>query len=174
MFWNGKLTGYQVCYSETPGPANNPQCTAETKLLQYTIRNLKPSTKYVVSIAAGTSAGFGTKKEINKITNGGNHPVTVRQCLLSDIISKETRWRTVNLWQYYFRPNLKIILPFSEFFKSTMASDKIFTLSINAGWNNTLPTIGDQRGSGLICQITHPTKSVIHYSMFKYVACWSN
>ena len=67
---NGKLTGYQVCYSNK----TKPTCIERNTTLTYTIHNLKPATKYFVTVSAGTSAGFGTKSpEINKTTNGGEY-----------------------------------------------------------------------------------------------------
>ena len=65
---NGKLTGYQVCYSNK----TKPTCIERNTTLTYTIHNLQPATKYFVAISAGTSAGFGSKSpEIKKTTNGG-------------------------------------------------------------------------------------------------------
>lgn len=65
---NGKLTGYQVCYSDQ----TKLTCIERITTLSYTINNLQPSTKYFVTVSAGTSAGFGPKSPvINKTTNGG-------------------------------------------------------------------------------------------------------
>ena len=65
---NGKLTGYQVCYSDQ----TKSTCTKNITALSYTIKNLQPSTKYFVTVSAGTSAGFGPRSpEINITTNGG-------------------------------------------------------------------------------------------------------
>ena len=70
---NGKLTGYQVCYSDQRN-LKNPTCIATNTTLLYTISNLQQTTKYFVTVSAGTSAGFGTKSpEINKTTNGGEY-----------------------------------------------------------------------------------------------------
>ncbi len=70
---NGKLTGYQVCFnSEESG--ENLKCTVTTAL-SFTILKLPPSTKYFVTVAAGTSVGYGNKSlELSKITNEGKKP----------------------------------------------------------------------------------------------------
>ena len=71
---NGKLTGYQVCYSDQRSRMlENLTCIERNKTaLSHTINNLQQTTKYFVTVSAGTSAGFGTKSlEINKTTNGG-------------------------------------------------------------------------------------------------------
>ncbi|XP_028402428.1 receptor-type tyrosine-protein phosphatase S-like [Dendronephthya gigantea] len=67
---NGILTGYQVCYfSQTI--STSPKCVKPNTTLTFTIDDLQPSTKYIVTVAAGTSVGFGNKSsEINKTTNG--------------------------------------------------------------------------------------------------------
>ncbi|XP_028399358.1 uncharacterized protein LOC114522809 [Dendronephthya gigantea] len=59
---NGILTGYQVCYSSQT-MSTSPKCTQTNTTLSYTVDNLKPSTKYIVTVAAGTSVGFGNKSE---------------------------------------------------------------------------------------------------------------
>ena len=52
--------------------STSPKCNETNAILSFTIDNLQPSTKYFVTVAAGTSAGFGNKSaEINKTTNGG-------------------------------------------------------------------------------------------------------
>ncbi|XP_028402588.1 receptor-type tyrosine-protein phosphatase F-like [Dendronephthya gigantea] len=67
---NGILTGYQVCYSSET-ISTSPKCNETKTTLSFTIDDLRPSTKYFVTVAAGTSAGFGNKSgEINKTTNG--------------------------------------------------------------------------------------------------------
>ena len=72
---NGKLTGYQVCYSNKKN-LENPSCIATNTTLSYTIINLQQSTKFFVTVSAGTNAGFGTKSpEINKTTNGGEYTI---------------------------------------------------------------------------------------------------
>ena len=69
---NGKLTGYQVCYSNQ----TKSTCIERNTTLTCTIYNLQPATKYFVTISAGTSAGFGAKSpEINKTTNGGEFAI---------------------------------------------------------------------------------------------------
>ncbi|XP_028402594.1 receptor-type tyrosine-protein phosphatase F-like isoform X2 [Dendronephthya gigantea] len=68
---NGILTGYQVCYSSQT-MSTSPKCTQTNTTLSYTIDNLKPSTKYIVTVAAGTSVGFGNKSaKIIETTNEG-------------------------------------------------------------------------------------------------------
>ena len=71
---NGKLTGYKVCYSAEANSSNQKCFEKKKKLTIFStkIRDLCPATKYFVTIAAGTSAGYGPKSsEIDKITNGG-------------------------------------------------------------------------------------------------------
>lgn len=71
QFRNGKLTGYRVCHSDQER-SNNPTCIERNTTLTYTINNLQSSTKYFVTVSAGTSVGFGANSaEISKITNGG-------------------------------------------------------------------------------------------------------
>ena len=73
---NGKLTGYQVCYSDQRN-LENPSCIETNTTLSYTINNLQHSTKYFATVSAGTSAAFGKKsQEINKTTNGGEYTIT--------------------------------------------------------------------------------------------------
>ncbi|CAB4039787.1 Down syndrome cell adhesion molecule 1 homolog, partial [Paramuricea clavata] len=68
--WNGKPTGYLVCYSSR-ARTNNPRCYGRTAALSLTINNLQPSTEYFVTVSAATSVGGGLKSaEISKITNG--------------------------------------------------------------------------------------------------------
>jgi hypothetical protein len=69
--WNGKLTGYQVCYSS--GIGGNQNCLhTESSGLSLNIPNLQPSTKYFVTVAASTKIGYGNRSlVISKITNGG-------------------------------------------------------------------------------------------------------
>ena len=71
--WNSILIAYQVCYSEQAN-SSNQTCTLKTPWSKSAlIEKLQPATKYFVTVAAGTTAGFGKKsKEISKITNGGN------------------------------------------------------------------------------------------------------
>ena len=71
---NGKLTGYRVCYSDKEN-SSNPSCFQKNALSNTTvIEKLRPATKYFVTVAAATSAGYGPKSmEISKITNGGKH-----------------------------------------------------------------------------------------------------
>ena len=68
----GKLTGYQVCFY-TRDTAGECLVLKSTNVLSLTLNNLRPSTKYYVTVAASTSVGYGKKSlEISKITNGGN------------------------------------------------------------------------------------------------------
>ena len=68
--WSGITTRYKICYS-TQERSSRPTCR-ETNRLSYEITSLQPSTKYFVSISAGTSDGFGPKSaEISQITYGG-------------------------------------------------------------------------------------------------------
>ena len=69
---NGELTGYRVCYSEK-ARSSSPSCSPKNAQ-SYTaeINNLQSATKYFVTVAARTTAGYGPKsEEISKITNGG-------------------------------------------------------------------------------------------------------
>ena len=71
---NGELTGYRVCYSHKAN-SNNQSCSPKNAQ-SYTaqISDLRPATKYFVTVAARTAAGYGPKsEEINKITNGGKY-----------------------------------------------------------------------------------------------------
>ena len=69
-FWNGKLTGYQVCYCS--GKSCKDRKCEQVKTLSYSISQLKSATKYSVTVAAGTKIGYGNKSsEVSKITNGG-------------------------------------------------------------------------------------------------------
>ena len=70
--WNGKLTGYQVCYSSSVIGENQECFHTESSVLSYNIPQLQPSTRYFVTVAASTKIGYGNKSsEISKITNGG-------------------------------------------------------------------------------------------------------
>ncbi|XP_028402587.1 phosphatidylinositol phosphatase PTPRQ-like [Dendronephthya gigantea] len=67
---NGILTGYLVCYSSQT-ISTSPKCNETNTTLTFTMDDLQPSTRYFVTVAAGTSVGFGNKSaEINKTTNG--------------------------------------------------------------------------------------------------------
>jgi hypothetical protein len=70
--WNGKLTGYQVCYSSSVIGENQECFHTGSSVLSYNIPQLQPSTRYFVTVAASTKIGYGNKSsEISKITNGG-------------------------------------------------------------------------------------------------------
>ena len=69
-FWNGKLTGYQVCYYS--GKSRKDWKCVKTPAESYSISQLESATKYSVTVAAGTKIGYGNKSsEVSKITNGG-------------------------------------------------------------------------------------------------------
>ena len=71
---NGKILHYQVCRS-TSRADTSPRCINSVILLRgyYRLRYLQPSTKYFVTVAAGTSAGYGVKTaEISGTTSEGN------------------------------------------------------------------------------------------------------
>ena len=70
--WSGTATRYKICYS-TQQRASRPRCL-ETNRLSYEITSLNPSTRYFVTVSAGTSVGFGPKsEEISIITYGGEN-----------------------------------------------------------------------------------------------------
>ena len=72
MSGNGELTGYRVCYSDKASTSNPRCCRINAQYSTVVITNLRPATKYFVTVAAGTSVGFGPKStEISAITNGG-------------------------------------------------------------------------------------------------------
>ena len=69
---NNKLTAYEVCYSTRN---TFPECLLHnnTKTLSHAISNLRPSTKYFVTVSASTKFSHGEKSlNVSKITNGGN------------------------------------------------------------------------------------------------------
>ena len=75
--WSGITTRYKICHS-TQERSSRPTCR-ETNKLSYDITSLQPSTKYFVSVSAGTSDGFGPKSaEISEITYGGINLAWVR------------------------------------------------------------------------------------------------
>ena len=75
--WSGITTRYKICYS-TQERSSRPTCR-QTNGLSYDITFLQPSTKYFVSVSAGTSDGFGPKSaEISQITYGGMNLACVR------------------------------------------------------------------------------------------------
>ena len=73
--WNGQRRVYQVCCSRI-SKSSNPTCFSgeNTQSTIAVIKNLQPATKYFVTVAAGTSAGYGPKStEVSGITrDGGN------------------------------------------------------------------------------------------------------
>ena len=75
--WSGITTRYKICHS-TQERSSRPTCN-ETNRLSHEITSLQPSTKYFVSVSAGTSDGFGPKSaEISQITYGGMNLAWVR------------------------------------------------------------------------------------------------
>ena len=71
-FWNGKLTGYQVCYCYGKSCKDWKCALVKTPAESYSISQLESATKYSVTVAAGTKIGYGNKSsEVSKITNGG-------------------------------------------------------------------------------------------------------
>ncbi|XP_028402429.1 uncharacterized protein LOC114525365 [Dendronephthya gigantea] len=69
---NDELTGYQVCFS-TRDTLSLPKCLLHnnTKTLSFTITDLRPSTKYFVTVSAITKSCHGKKSlNVSKITNG--------------------------------------------------------------------------------------------------------
>ena len=79
--WNGQWITYQlqICYSYN-ARSRNPTCSSE-KIQSSTavIKNLRPGTRYFVTVAAGTSAGYGPKStEVSEITrDGGKTPICI-------------------------------------------------------------------------------------------------
>ena len=68
--WSGETTRYEICHS-TQRRDIRPTCSV-TDGLSYEITSLQPSTKYFVTVSAGTSDGFGPKSaEISEMTYGG-------------------------------------------------------------------------------------------------------
>ena len=77
--WNGQRITYQVCSSYNTR-SGNPTCSSENiKSSTAVIKNLRPGTKYFVTVAAGTSAGYGPKStEISQITrDAGKTPICI-------------------------------------------------------------------------------------------------
>ena len=84
--WSGQTTRYKICHS-TQRRASRPTCSV-TDGLSYKITSLQPSTKYFVTVSAGTSDGFGRKSaEISETTYGGMSLVMTKfKVLLAAII----------------------------------------------------------------------------------------
>ena len=77
--WNGQRITYQVCYSYN-ARSRNPTCSSENiQSSPAVINNLRPGRRYFVTVAAGTSAGYGPKStEISEITrDGGKTPIGI-------------------------------------------------------------------------------------------------
>ena len=67
MFRNGIVNKYKVCYS-TKGIKES--CKDVVSTTSYSIKKLKPATKYFVRVSAGTIVGYGVySKEYSDITN---------------------------------------------------------------------------------------------------------
>ncbi|CAB4005118.1 Down syndrome cell adhesion molecule homolog isoform X1, partial [Paramuricea clavata] len=90
---NVELTGYQVCFYTRD---TAPECLVltSTKVLSLTLNNLKPSTKYFVTVSASTKAGYGEKSlEVTKITSGEPvNPLTTSDYTLSLNIPKPAEY----------------------------------------------------------------------------------
>ncbi|CAB4004016.1 receptor-type tyrosine- phosphatase epsilon-like, partial [Paramuricea clavata] len=87
---NGILKGYIVCYSDK-ARSSYPSCSHQNAYSNATvIDKLQPATKYFVTVAAGTIAGYGPRSsEISKITNGERvNPVATSYSSLNLIITK--------------------------------------------------------------------------------------
>ncbi len=77
--WNGQRITYQVC-SSYRARSRNPTCSRENiQSSTAVIKNLRPGTRYFVTVAAGTSAGYGPKStEISQITrDAGKTPICI-------------------------------------------------------------------------------------------------
>ena len=69
---NGKLTGYQVCYSNK----TKSTCIERNTTLTNTIHNLQPVAKYFVTVSAGTSA---VEQKVQKLIK---QQIEVNVCIL--------------------------------------------------------------------------------------------
>ena len=68
-FRNGIVNKYKVCYS-TKG--SRERCKDGVSTTSYSIKKLKPATKYFVRVSAGTIPGYGVhSKNYSNITNEG-------------------------------------------------------------------------------------------------------
>ena len=75
--WSGQTTRYEICHS-TQRRDLRPTCSV-TDRLSYEITSLQPSTRYFVTVSAGTSDGFGRKSvEISEMTYGGKRLVMTK------------------------------------------------------------------------------------------------
>ena len=77
--WNSQRITYQICYSYN-ARSRNPTCSRENiQSSPAVIKNLRPGTRYFVTVAAGTSAGYGPKStEISQITrDAGETPICI-------------------------------------------------------------------------------------------------
>ena len=69
-FRMGIINKYKVCYSTKN--AKMQKCKNGISTTSYSIKKLKPATKYFVRVSAGTIAGYGVySKEYSDITNEG-------------------------------------------------------------------------------------------------------
>ena len=95
--WSGQTTRYKICHS-TQRRDLRPTCSV-TDGLSYEITSLQPSTKYFVTVSAGTSDGFGRKSlEISKITYGGKSLVMTKVLLslyIRRLYTTQLSWTTV-------------------------------------------------------------------------------
>ena len=70
--WNSQRLRYQVC-SSYDAKSSNPTCSENIQSLTAVIKNLLPATKYFVTVAAGTSAGYGPKSaKVSEKTRDGD------------------------------------------------------------------------------------------------------
>ena len=113
--WNGQRLTYQVCSSYN-ARSSNPTCSSENiQSSTAVIKNLRPATKYFVTVAAGTSAGYGPKStEISKITNEGKHAANLH---FSE--KPENNWR---LYNQTISPNHRLFSPINILFTQLNAT----------------------------------------------------
>ena len=76
--WNSQRLKYQVCSYKAK--SSNPKCFyVNSRTSTAVIKNLRPATRYFVTVAAGTSAGYGPKStKVSEITrDGGKTPICI-------------------------------------------------------------------------------------------------
>ena len=73
--WNSQRLRYRVC-SSYDARSSNPTCSENIQSSTALIKNLRPGTMYFVTVAAGTSAGYGPNStEVSRTTrDGGKTP----------------------------------------------------------------------------------------------------
>ncbi|XP_028402427.1 uncharacterized protein LOC114525363 [Dendronephthya gigantea] len=125
-----KLTGYRVCFFTND---TSPECLIlkSPKVFSLALKNLRPSTKYFVTVSASTEHGYGEKSpEVSKITNKG--PV--------NLIATSFYTMTVNI------PKQQEYIKFFESqdsYYSTEWSDSIYTITKHSDGNKE-PKIGNK------------------------------